>query len=90
MCFHHLCQLLPSEETLCIESFDVAWKLISSLSNTQLTFWPNLKAFVHFVFDHEILTIAAKLKSQAYFKIKEVIFLFAVCVVSRTREEVCL
>lgn len=83
-------KLLTSEETLCIESFDAAWKIISSLSNTQLTFWPNLKAFVHFVFDHEILTIAAKLKGQAYFKIKEVTFLSAVCVVSRTREEVCL
>ena len=65
-------KLLTSEETLCIESFDVAWKIISSLSNTQLTFWPNLKAFVHFVFDHEILTIAAKLKGQVYFKIKEI------------------
>jgi tRNA guanosine-2'-O-methyltransferase len=68
----------------------VAWKIISSLSNTQLTFWPNLKAFVHFVFDHEILTIAAKLKGQVYFKIKEVTFLFEVCVVSRTKEEVRL
>ncbi|XP_059119778.1 probable methyltransferase TARBP1 [Peromyscus eremicus] len=65
-------QLLTSEESLCIESFDMAWKVISSLSNTQLTFWPNLKAFVHFVFDHEILAIAAKLKGQAYFRIKEI------------------
>ncbi|EDL96770.1 rCG50916 [Rattus norvegicus] len=64
-------KLLTSEETLCIESFDVAWKMISSLSNTQLTFWPNLKAFVHFVFNNEILTIAAKLKGPAYDKIKE-------------------
>lgn len=75
--FTPFCQLLASEETLCIESFDAAWKIISSLSNTQLTFWPNLKAFVHFVFNHEILSIAAKLKGQAYFKIKEVTFLFA-------------
>ncbi|XP_029336555.1 probable methyltransferase TARBP1 isoform X2 [Mus caroli] len=65
-------KLLTAEETLCIESFDVAWKILSSLSNTQLTFWPNLKAFVHFVFDQEILTIAAKLKGQVYFKIKEI------------------
>ncbi|XP_052583489.1 probable methyltransferase TARBP1 isoform X4 [Peromyscus californicus insignis] len=65
-------QLLTSEESLCIESFDMAWKIISSLSNTQLTFWPNLKAFVHFVFDHEMLAIAAKFKGQAYFKIKEI------------------
>ncbi|XP_063134936.1 probable methyltransferase TARBP1 isoform X2 [Rattus norvegicus] len=65
-------KLLTSEETLCIESFDVAWKMISSLSNTQLTFWPNLKAFVHFVFNNEILTIAAKLKGPAYDKIKEI------------------
>ncbi|KAL1785122.1 putative methyltransferase TARBP1 [Sigmodon hispidus] len=67
-------KLLTSEESLCIESFDMAWKIISSLSNTQLTFWPNLKAFVHFVFDNEILTIAAKLKGQGYFKIKEIMY----------------
>ncbi|XP_036042954.1 probable methyltransferase TARBP1 isoform X3 [Onychomys torridus] len=65
-------KLLTSEESLCIESFDMAWKIISSSSNTQLTFWPNLEAFVHFVFDNEILVIAAKLKGQAYFKIKEI------------------
>ncbi|MEJ1284303.1 TAR RNA binding protein 1 [Cricetulus griseus] len=65
-------KLLTSDESLCIESFDMAWKIISSLSNTQLTFWPNLKAFIHFVFNNEILTIAAKLKGQGYFKIKEI------------------
>ncbi|XP_041506206.1 probable methyltransferase TARBP1 isoform X2 [Microtus oregoni] len=65
-------KLLTSDESLCIESFDLAWKTISSLSNTQLTFWPNLKAFVHFVFDNEILTVAAELKGQAYFRIKEI------------------
>ncbi|XP_002717373.2 probable methyltransferase TARBP1 isoform X1 [Oryctolagus cuniculus] len=67
-------KLLTSSESLCIESFDMAWKIISSLSNTQLTFWPNLKAFVQFVFDNNILTIAAKTKSQAYFKIKEIMY----------------
>uniref|UniRef100_A0A5F9CE86 tRNA (guanosine(18)-2'-O)-methyltransferase TARBP1 n=1 Tax=Oryctolagus cuniculus TaxID=9986 RepID=A0A5F9CE86_RABIT len=67
-------KLLTSSESLCIESFDMAWKIISSLSNTQLTFWPNLKAFVQFVFDNTILTIAAKTKSQAYFKIKEIMY----------------
>lgn len=70
--FHPFHQLLTSEESLCIESFDMAWKTISSLSSTQLTFWPNLKAFVHFVFNNEILTVAAKVKGQAYFRIKEV------------------
>ncbi|XP_058525343.1 probable methyltransferase TARBP1 isoform X1 [Ochotona princeps] len=67
-------KLLTSSESLCIESFDMAWKIISSLSNTQLTFWPNLKAFVQFVFDNKILTIAAKTKGQAYFKIKEIMY----------------
>nr|XP_048306200.1 probable methyltransferase TARBP1 [Myodes glareolus] len=65
-------KLLTSEESLCIESFDMAWKTVSSLSSTQLTFWPNLKAFVHFVFNNEILTVAAKLKGQAYFRIKKI------------------
>uniref|UniRef100_A0A8C6W604 TAR RNA binding protein 1 n=1 Tax=Nannospalax galili TaxID=1026970 RepID=A0A8C6W604_NANGA len=69
-------KLLTSMESLCIESFDMAWKITSSLSNTQLTFWPNLKAFIHFVFDNKVLTIAAKLKGQAYFKIKEVTFCY--------------
>ncbi|XP_070257404.1 LOW QUALITY PROTEIN: probable methyltransferase TARBP1 [Myotis yumanensis] len=65
-------QLLASSESVCIEAFDMAWKIISTLSNTQLVFWPNLKAFVQFVFDAKVLTIAAKTKGQAYFKIKEI------------------
>ncbi|XP_054432732.1 probable methyltransferase TARBP1 [Pteronotus mesoamericanus] len=67
-------QLLASSESVCIEAFDMAWKIISSLSNTQLTFWSNLKAFVQFVFDTKVLTIAAKIKGQAYFKIKEIMY----------------
>nr|XP_031537336.1 probable methyltransferase TARBP1 isoform X8 [Vicugna pacos] len=67
-------KLLTSFESLCIESFDLAWKIISSLSNTQLIFWSNLKAFVQFVFDTKVLTIAAKIKGQAYFKIKEIMY----------------
>ncbi|XP_047285016.1 tRNA (guanosine(18)-2'-O)-methyltransferase TARBP1 isoform X3 [Homo sapiens] len=67
-------KLLTSSESLCIESFDMAWKIISSLSNTQLIFWANLKAFVQFVFDNKVLTIAAKIKGQAYFKIKEIMY----------------
>ncbi|XP_012586707.1 PREDICTED: probable methyltransferase TARBP1 [Condylura cristata] len=67
-------KLLTTSESLCIESFDMAWKIISSLSNTQLIFWSNLKAFVQFVFDIKVLTIAAKIQGQAYFKIKEIMF----------------
>ncbi|XP_014384767.1 PREDICTED: probable methyltransferase TARBP1 isoform X2 [Myotis brandtii] len=65
-------QLLASSESVCIEAFDMAWKIISTLSNTQLVFWSNLKAFVQFVFDTKVLSIAAKTKGQAYFKIKEI------------------
>ncbi|TKC39262.1 hypothetical protein EI555_015098, partial [Monodon monoceros] len=67
-------KLLTSSESLCIVSFDMAWKIIASLSNTQLIFWSNLKAFVQFVFDPKVLTIAAKIKGQAYFKIKEIMY----------------
>ncbi|XP_062980444.1 probable methyltransferase TARBP1 [Elgaria multicarinata webbii] len=67
-------KLLESSESLCIETFDLAWKIIFSLSNTQLIFWPNLKAFVQFVFDPEVLAAAAKNKSQTYTKIKEIMF----------------
>uniref|UniRef100_A0A8C3J6B9 tRNA (guanosine(18)-2'-O)-methyltransferase TARBP1 n=1 Tax=Calidris pygmaea TaxID=425635 RepID=A0A8C3J6B9_9CHAR len=67
-------KLLDSAESLCIEAFDLAWKIISSLSNTQLIFWSNLKAFVHFIFDAEVLAVAASAKGQAYAKIKEIIF----------------
>ncbi|KAM9382300.1 LOW QUALITY PROTEIN: putative methyltransferase TARBP1 [Phaethornis superciliosus] len=67
-------QLLDSSESLCIEAFDLAWKIISSLSNTQLIFWSNLKAFVQFIFDTEVLAVAARAKGQAYAKIKEIIF----------------
>ncbi|XP_053523846.1 probable methyltransferase TARBP1 isoform X2 [Artibeus jamaicensis] len=67
-------QLLASSESICIEAFNMAWKVICSLSNTQLIFWSNLKAFVQFVFDAKVLTIAAKVKGQAYFKIKEIMY----------------
>ncbi|XP_058552169.1 probable methyltransferase TARBP1 isoform X4 [Neofelis nebulosa] len=67
-------KLLTSSESLCVESFDMAWKIISALSNTQLIFWSNLKAFVQFVFDTKVLTTAAKIKGQAYFKIKEIMY----------------
>ncbi|XP_053461750.1 probable methyltransferase TARBP1 isoform X2 [Nycticebus coucang] len=67
-------KVLTSSASLCIESFDLGWKIISSLSNTQLIFWPNLKAFVQFVFDNKVLTIAAKIKGQAYLKIKEIMY----------------
>ncbi|OWK63118.1 putative methyltransferase TARBP1 [Lonchura striata] len=67
-------KLLDSSEALCIEAFDLAWKIISSLSNTQLIFWANLKAFVRFIFDTEVLAVAASAKGQAYNKIKEIIF----------------
>lgn len=52
----------------------MAWRVLTSLSNTQLTFWPNLRAFVQFVFDDTVLATAAKAKGQAYFRIKEVTF----------------
>ncbi|KAF4793430.1 hypothetical protein TURU_111996 [Turdus rufiventris] len=67
-------KLLDSSEALCIEAFDLAWKITSSLSNTQLIFWANLKAFVQFIFDTEVLAVAATAKGQAYTKIKEIIF----------------
>ncbi|NWR08274.1 TARB1 methyltransferase, partial [Paradoxornis webbianus] len=67
-------KLLDSSEALCIEAFDLTWKIISSLSNTQLIFWTNLKAFVQFIFDTEVLAVAASAKGQAYNKIKEIIF----------------
>ncbi|XP_066238371.1 probable methyltransferase TARBP1 isoform X3 [Saccopteryx leptura] len=67
-------KLLASSESVCIEAFDMAWRIISSLSNTQLIFWPNLKAFVRFVFDTEVLAVAAEIKGQAYFKIKEIVY----------------
>ncbi|XP_053768390.1 probable methyltransferase TARBP1 isoform X2 [Desmodus rotundus] len=67
-------QLLASSESVCIEAFDMAWKVMRSLSNTQLIFWSSLKAFVQFVFDTKVLTIAAKIKGKAYFKIKEIMY----------------
>nr|XP_025039886.1 probable methyltransferase TARBP1 [Pelodiscus sinensis] len=66
-------KLLGSSESLCINAFDLAWKVVSSLSNTQLIFWSNLKGFVQFVFDTEVLAVAASSKGRAYSKIKEII-----------------
>ncbi|XP_010226600.1 PREDICTED: probable methyltransferase TARBP1, partial [Tinamus guttatus] len=77
-------KLLESAESLCIEAFDLAWKIISSLSNTQLIFWPNLKAFVQFIFDTKVLAVAASAKGQAYFKIKEIMFKFIDMSATRT------
>uniref|UniRef100_A0A4X2K5C4 tRNA (guanosine(18)-2'-O)-methyltransferase TARBP1 n=1 Tax=Vombatus ursinus TaxID=29139 RepID=A0A4X2K5C4_VOMUR len=77
-------KLLYSSESLCIESFDMAWKIIYSLSNTQLIFWSNLKAFVQFVFDIRVLAVAARIKGQAYSKIKEVNF-FLIIEMSTTK-----
>uniref|UniRef100_A0A8C6DMN6 TAR (HIV-1) RNA binding protein 1 n=1 Tax=Moschus moschiferus TaxID=68415 RepID=A0A8C6DMN6_MOSMO len=66
-------KLLSTSESLCIESFDMAWKIIASLSNTQLIFWSNFKAFVqciniiyHFIYfstkreDHYVRICAVK------------------------------
>lgn len=68
-------QLMESSESLCIQAFEMSWKIIFALSNTQLIFWPNLKAFIQLVFDPEILVTTAKFKSEAYSKIKEVKYL---------------
>ncbi|KAJ7342264.1 hypothetical protein JRQ81_009978 [Phrynocephalus forsythii] len=67
-------KLMESSESLCLQAFDLAWKIVVSLCNTQLIFWPNLKAFVQFVFDPKILTAAAKKKTQVYTKINEIMF----------------
>ncbi|XP_029449737.1 probable methyltransferase TARBP1 [Rhinatrema bivittatum] len=66
-------KLLDSAEPLCIQAMNFTWKIMSSLSNTQLTFWPNLRAFVQLVFDGEVLAVAANRKGQAYSKIQEII-----------------
>ncbi|KAL7987557.1 hypothetical protein Chor_006476 [Crotalus horridus] len=67
-------KLMESSESLCIQAFEMSWKIIFALSNTQLIFWPNLKAFIQLVFDPEILVTTAKFKSEAYSKIKEIMF----------------
>uniref|UniRef100_A0A8C6X300 tRNA (guanosine(18)-2'-O)-methyltransferase TARBP1 n=1 Tax=Naja naja TaxID=35670 RepID=A0A8C6X300_NAJNA len=67
-------KLMESSESLCIEAFEMSWKIIFSLSNTQLIFWPNLKAFIQLVFDPEILVTAARFSSETYLKIKEIMF----------------
>ncbi|MEE6475249.1 hypothetical protein FKM82_010669 [Ascaphus truei] len=66
-------KILRSSEALCVESINVAWKIVSSLCNTQLVFWANLKAFVEFVFSSKVLSGAASTKGQAYERIKEII-----------------
>ncbi|XP_015672407.1 probable methyltransferase TARBP1, partial [Protobothrops mucrosquamatus] len=67
-------KLMESSESLCIQAFEMSWKIIFALSNTQLIFWPNLKAFIQLVFDPEILVTTAKFESEAYSKIKEIMF----------------
>ncbi|XP_030053983.1 tRNA (guanosine(18)-2'-O)-methyltransferase TARBP1 [Microcaecilia unicolor] len=66
-------KLLDSAESLCIQAINFAWKIMSSLSNTQMIFWPNLKAFVQFVFDGDVLAVAANRNGQTYSKLQEII-----------------
>ncbi|KAM4770972.1 putative methyltransferase TARBP1 [Rhinophrynus dorsalis] len=75
--FHCMKLIVPKvlhfSEALCVEAINVSWKIVFSLCNTQLVFWPNLKAFVEFVFSNEILSEAASTKGQLYHRIKEII-----------------
>uniref|UniRef100_F7FHV0 tRNA (guanosine(18)-2'-O)-methyltransferase TARBP1 n=1 Tax=Ornithorhynchus anatinus TaxID=9258 RepID=F7FHV0_ORNAN len=65
-------ELLNSHESLCVRSFDAAWKIVATLSNTQLVFWPNLKAFVQFAFDGRVLAVASRRKGRAHARLKEI------------------
>ncbi|XP_053567073.1 probable methyltransferase TARBP1 [Bombina bombina] len=75
--FHCMKLLVPkvmnSSQDLCTESINMAWNIISSLCSTQFVFWPNLKAFVEFVFSNEVLSVAASTKGEVYQRIKEII-----------------
>ncbi|KAG8444525.1 hypothetical protein GDO86_009620 [Hymenochirus boettgeri] len=75
--FHCMKFLIPkvlhSSEHLCVECINLAWKIVSSSCNSQVIFWPNLQAFVEFVFSEEILSSAACAKGEVYRRIKEII-----------------
>ncbi|KAM4695404.1 putative methyltransferase TARBP1 [Discoglossus pictus] len=66
-------KVLQTSEALCVESIDVAWKIVSSLCNTQLVFWTNLKVFVELVFCDEVLSGAASTKGEVFQRIKKII-----------------
>ncbi|XP_051869146.1 probable methyltransferase TARBP1 isoform X2 [Pristis pectinata] len=64
-------KLYRSEESLCVKSLDLAWKVVVDLNSNQQRFWPTLSAFVHIAFHHQLLGIAEECPMRV--KVKEII-----------------
>ncbi|XP_032881793.1 probable methyltransferase TARBP1 isoform X1 [Amblyraja radiata] len=64
-------KLYRSEESLCVKSLDLAWKVVVDLNSNQLRFWPTLSAFVHIAFHHQLLGITEECPIRV--KLKEII-----------------
>ncbi|XP_067844711.1 probable methyltransferase TARBP1 isoform X2 [Heptranchias perlo] len=64
-------KLYRSEESLCVKSLDLAWKVVVDLNSNQMHFWPILNAFIHIAFHHKLLNITEE--CDIGIKVKEII-----------------
>ncbi|XP_023686046.2 probable methyltransferase TARBP1 isoform X1 [Paramormyrops kingsleyae] len=51
-------QVAQTEECLCVEAVQLAWKVVLGLSNNPHDFWPTLEGFVQFAFGRRVLELA--------------------------------
>uniref|UniRef100_UPI00398EE39E probable methyltransferase TARBP1 isoform X2 n=1 Tax=Pristiophorus japonicus TaxID=55135 RepID=UPI00398EE39E len=64
-------KLYRTEESLCVKSLDLAWKVVVDLNSNQLRFWPTLDAYIHVAFHHKLLSITEE--CGVGIKVKEII-----------------
>ncbi|XP_072436500.1 probable methyltransferase TARBP1 isoform X1 [Chiloscyllium punctatum] len=53
-------KLYRSEESLCVKSLDLAWKVVVDLNSNQLHFWPTLNVYIKIAFHPQLLSITGE------------------------------
>lgn len=65
-------QIWRSDASLCVESMNLAWKVVKDLNSNPQDFWTTLEAFIQFVFDANLLRITVEDGCLITTKVKEV------------------
>ncbi|KAK6489347.1 putative methyltransferase TARBP1 [Huso huso] len=60
-----------SDASLCVESMNLAWKVVKDLNSNPQDFWTTLEAFIQFVFDANLLRITVEDGCLIITKVKE-------------------
>ncbi|RXM34959.1 putative methyltransferase TARBP1 [Acipenser ruthenus] len=60
-----------SDASLCVESMNLAWKVVKDLNSNPQDFWTTLEAFIQFVFDANLLRITVEDGCLITTKVKE-------------------